>query len=419
MSHDPRLEERFERDLERIPLPEESRWLPGEPRTRRLPAIVAIPATMIVLVLAVAIGLELGERRDGRDTGTQVGTPASRSPIATAPTATAPTATATGPAARSPSPPPSPSPSPSPPLAPEVRVNLGDALSFVADDRAVAIVTRRGATVWELSLIDLATMQRRVVHRNDTGIWLTIGGVRGDLVTFVQPRAAGSDVTQVMVANWRGSEPPKLLDEFSPAFFGGGDSWNPAPSPKTNGTRVVWLRWPADAPSGEIVVATQDGKRSSILSTDRATFFAVDDGGRVAAARIPFGWQTGEAELLLWDGALRTVASRAADKAGPVWFVAGRALWADSFGNVRNIVSATLFDLRTGSGNAVRAPADCALSGATVRDVVFTCPNDFVRLDPLSGATSRFGTTNIASVFPHAIAHRETPTGDWLIARVP
>ncbi|MGH2378151.1 MAG: hypothetical protein ACRDGT_06700 [Candidatus Limnocylindria bacterium] len=251
--------------------------------------------------------------------------------------------------------------------------------------------------------------------------------VRDGVVVYFTATGPEGGVDETWIV-WRldlgraGSAPVKL-DEFDAVIFGGGDTLNPWPDPKTNGRDVVWLRVIEDGRAYEVVVSRGDALPTVLETTAEHTFYAIDGLGRIATTTA-----AGEGEVSLrvypaQSGTHLELGRRDARNGGLVDWAGERVVWFEGYGVVRPPVRADLFDPATGNGAPFDPPAGCTLFfGTTIRHLLVSCLDGVVNAHDLkTGGILRLAP--VVRAFPRALLMRSTAEfnageGAWLHAPV-
>jgi hypothetical protein len=394
MTTDPDLERGLERLMTRVRLPEPDRWVPTARRDRRATwAVVTIGAIAAALIAAIGLsGLP------------NVASPgATPSPLQTLPGLVGPTPSGTQPPRGTAS------------LQVIVALAPDDAFMVAADDGALAHVRRAPDNTTTLYVSDFRSGQRRTIATTPGRfIWLRPGGIRRDLVTYVEqevpdprataPRAPLPVIWHVMVANWRTGAAPKELEAI-PGAIGASGSATDMPHPVTNGNEVVWLHAPiVGGVRGDTWIARSDGNRGGILLRGEARY-AIDDRGRIAVSRSEDVANTSW-DLLLYDGdgAVRRIVMGRGQGGTP--YIAGtQIVWARTPPGPGNVTSVDVVDIASGTMRPV-APVNCTFVGATVADVVFAC-GARSRLTSVDDLSSTEMSTGVELAEAHAIISRD------------
>ena len=276
-------------------------------------------------------------------------------------------------------------------------------------DRSVFVATLRydDGTI-EGRAIDLATGSMGVLRaRADLGA--SIDAIRDDNVLLLEADYTGAGSAHVKLSRvpWRDPAKAQLLDELDLVGIGGGDTWNPFPSAKTNGRDVVWLHAGGLFLEHEIVLQPATGAKKTVLRTDHPVWFDIDDSGRVAIAAA--NADATKQELWLWDGVtLRRLGSRDIDAGGFVVSFDNSIGWAHGYGTVRPASDFEIVPIDGGSFKTIRPESGCAIVGGTAKELVSICGSGSRLINVTSGVVRDGPKSRIVLPFPRALVWRMT-----------
>ena len=283
----------------------------------------------------------------------------------------------------------------------------GCELLDAAADRGVFVgVLRWSDGTFEARSIDLATGEMRtLIPKEDLGIALE--EVREEVAILRETDDLGGGNVHVRLRRipWRDPSKAETLDEIDLIGLGGGDSWNPWPSARTNGQDVVWLHAGGPFAKHQVILLDARGTRQVVTESDKPIWFDLDDGGRVPVAVISSDGATQRFFVSL-AGTVHEIATRDASASGYVMSFGDVVGWARGTGTVRPIDGVELFT-DTGRGLRVDRPEPgCVFVGRTAKDVVTVCPSG-VRLEDVRANTVRDGPpSRVVVAFPRALLWR-------------
>jgi hypothetical protein len=277
-----------------------------------------------------------------------------------------------------------------------------------AADRDVFVgVLRRAAAsgiTYEARAIELATGATRAL-RPPAELELIIEDVRDAVVLLRETEDFGGGEAHVALLRipWRDPARLEVLDEVDLVGLRGGNAWNPWPYAKTNGRDVVWLRGGGLSARHELLLLSGAGAQRTLLTTDRALYFDIDDSGRVAVAITTAAGQ----ELQLFDaGRLRTLGSRTADSSTDVMSFGDLIGWPRGPATLRPVTEVEIVPIAGGAPRSARAETSCFVVGWTARDLVTVCASGVRLIDVATGAIRGGPAGRIVLAFRRALLWR-------------
>ena len=265
-----------------------------------------------------------------------------------------------------------------------------EVLGIAGDSGVAAVALRRavnGAYVFESRAIDLSTGAMFTLRAPGSAS-VSVDDVRDDAVLLTEGAEAGPGRQHVRLLRvpWRNAARAELLDEFDLEGLGGGDSWNPRPSAKTNGKDVAWLR-PVEQGRFAIMLQRSDGSREMIYRTTGPVWFDLDDAGRIAIVASSTIAPTRAQQLVLYSGSLSTLGTRPAAEGGIVMSFPDQIGWAHGYGSVAPARDVELISVGGVTIRTLTPPAGCAFNGRTAKQVLFNCGTTTQLLDTTTLAT--------------------------------
>jgi hypothetical protein len=260
----------------------------------------------------------------------------------------------------------------------------------ISGDTNVAAVTIRrfmnGGYVFESQAIDLGTGAVFTL-RPRAATSAGVEDIRDDVAILTEATEIGANREHMRILRvpWRNASRVEVLDEFDLEGLGGGDTWNPWPSAKTNGKDVVWLR-PVEQGRLGIMLLRSDGSREVLYRTTGPIWFDLDDAGRIAiaaGAATPGPTQ----QLVLYNGSLNVLGTRAAADAGYVMAFGDRIGWTHGSGMVAPARDVELVSAQGATIRTIAPPAGCMLAGRTTKQILFNCGTTTQLLDAASFAS--------------------------------
>ena len=283
----------------------------------------------------------------------------------------------------------------------------GCELLDAAADRTVFVgVLRWSDGTFEARSIDLGTGEMRtLIPKEDLGIALE--DVRGDVAILRETDDLGGGNVHVRLRRvpWRDPSRADTLDEIDLVGLGGGDSWNPWPSARTNGQDVVWLHAGGLFAKHQVILLDAQGAKHVVTESDKPIWFDLDQGGRVPVAVFSSDAAT-QRFFMSVGGTVHEIATRDASASGYVMSFGDIVGWARGTGSVRPTDGVELF---TDTGRALRVDrpeAGCVFVGRTSKEIVSVCPAG-VRLEDVHANTVRDGPpSRVVVAFPRALLWR-------------
>ena len=280
-------------------------------------------------------------------------------------------------------------------------------LDAAADHDSFVGVLRWSDGNFEARSIDLATGEMRtLIPKEDLGIKLE--DVRGDLAIFLETDDLGGGNVHARLRRipWRDPAKADTLDEIDLVGLGGGDTWNPWPAARTNGKDVVWLHAGGLFAKHQVLLLDASGQKRTVVETDRAVWFDLDDGGRIPVAVFSADGATQRFFVYL-AGAVREIGTRDAAASGYVMSFGDVIGWTRGTGTVRPMDG---IDLWTDTGRALRTErpeSGCVIVGHTQKDVVTVCPSGTHLKDVLTNGPIRNGPpSRVVLAFPRTLLWR-------------
>jgi hypothetical protein len=283
----------------------------------------------------------------------------------------------------------------------------GCELLDAAADRGVFVgVLRWSDGTFEARSIDLATGEMRtLIPKEDLGIALE--DVRDDLAILRETDDLGGGNVHVRLRRvpWRDPSKAETLDEIDLVGLGGGDTWNPWPSARTNGRDVVWLHAGGLFAKHQVIQLDARGAKHIVTESDKPIWFDLDDAGRVPVAVLSSDATTQRFFVSL-AGSVQEMGTRAASASGYVMSFGDVVGWARGTGSVRPIDGVELF---TDAGRALRIDRPepgCLFVGHTAKEIVTVCPSG-ARLEDVHANTVRDGPpSRVVVAYPRALLWR-------------
>jgi hypothetical protein len=263
-------------------------------------------------------------------------------------------------------------------------------VGITGDTNVAAVTIRRftsGGYAFESQAIDLSTGAMFTL-RPKAATSVDVAEIRDEvaILTDTAEAGVGREHVRVLRVPWRNATRAEVLDEFDLEGLGGGDTWNPWPSARTNGKDVAWLR-PVEQGRLGIVLLRGDGSREVIYRTTGPVWFDLDDAGRIAiAARAAAGPDPAQ-QLVLYEGSLRVLGSRVGAEAGYVMAFGDRIGWTHGSGMVAPARDVELVSTQGATIRTIAPPAGCMLTGRTTKQILFNCGTTTQLFDAASFAT--------------------------------
>jgi len=257
----------------------------------------------------------------------------------------------------------------------------------IADSEALIYTRSAGTGVGHVLARDLRTGDTTMLRMNVPAPQVT--AVRDGVVAFVEyPLNLTGDPRQrvrVFAGRWRDPSSITALDDFEIQVIGG-DSWNPQPSPQTNGWEVIWMHAAPDSSAFDLRLREADGRIRTIYTSKRPFTFALARNGDVAISDIATVADPRPVELkLVRAGNVRSLIQRS--ESGYVRWSGGKIAWPLGLGLVANVRGVELIDASSGARETVAPPPGClSYSGATDAQISFVC-GDHVQLVGGAGPT--------------------------------
>jgi hypothetical protein len=282
-----------------------------------------------------------------------------------------------------------------------VTVALDDLQIPSVADADVLLTTRPldGGKRTRIEAIDLRT--RAVTMVRDGGANVQVTDVRDGVLTYIEQTEGAEPFhprLQIFAGRWRDPASIVQVDDLVVPLIGG-DSWNPWPSPQTNGWEVAWMHKTADSPY-ELRMREADGQMHVAYSSKTPFAFALGRTGDVALGELaPFG-QTAPVALRLYSaGTTRLLMQRAPEGMGSVSWQLDQIIWNNGLGVSRRIVSVERIAPATLSRETVSPPQGCdSYAGITDEHVLWTCGP--ARVDIVGPGASRL-SMGLPSPIPH------------------